>query len=67
MAGVTVIGAVVSVVFQIYELPPLAVKMVLSPLTIDRIPAIVAVGCGIIVMVLLLVSVQPLMSVTVTI
>ena len=67
-AGEPVIASVVAPVDQLYEVPPLAVKVVGLPaqIVVDA-GTILAVGAGLTVTVALAVAVQPLASVTVTV
>ena len=60
-------AAVVAVVFHKYDVPPLAVNVVLCPLHIVLVPDIDAVGKVLTVTNWLLVDVHPLALVTVTV
>lgn len=63
----TVIVAVVEALFQVYEMPPLAVNCVEDPAQIVLVPAIVATGLALTTNAKLLEAVQLLASVTVTV
>ena len=65
--GDTVIDAVVSFVLHEYDVPPLAVSIVLPPAQISVVPVMAAVGKAFTVTVAELMFVQPLAEVTVTV
>ena len=54
-------------VFQLYDVPPLAVKVVLAPAQIAVLPAIAAFGAALTVTARVAVAVQPAALVTVTV
>ena len=66
-AVVTVMAAVEAPVLQLYDAPPLAVKVLLPPEQIVLFPAMLAVGLAFTVSVLSAVAVQPDALVTVTV
>jgi hypothetical protein len=68
MLGETVIADVLAALLHAYEVPPLAVSVMLPPLQIAAVAGeIAAVGGGLTVTVLLAVAVQVLAAVTVTV
>jgi hypothetical protein len=65
--GLTLMATVVAVVDHTYDVPPLAVNVVLWPLQIVVVPVIAGVGKAFTVTVLLVVAVHPFAFVTVTV
>ena len=66
VVGETVMGFAPPV-FQVYVVPPLAVRVILLPLQIGALPLILAVGKGLTVTSVVVEAVQLLLSVTVTV
>ena len=67
VAGLTLIVAEVKPVLQVYVAPPVAVKAVLFPAQMDKLPLMDAVGAGETVTVALVTEVHPVALLTVTV